>query len=65
MHIIIGKYDGYIRIIGRGFTVYVDSLPNFTSICNVIGVLSASFDDSIKDEDLLKEQIKLCLQSLD
>jgi len=61
MHIVIGKEDGYIRIIGQEFTTYVNTLYSFYRLIKALGVVSASFDTSISNDLLLVAQLQLQL----
>jgi hypothetical protein len=62
MYIVIGKQDGYIRIIGQGFTIFVDSLSSFHGIIKHLHVEQAGFDKSISNDKLLVEQLTSLLK---
>lgn len=57
MYIVVGKEDGYIRIIGQGFTVYVNNLHSFHRLIVALHVATITFDDSIREDTVLRNQL--------
>lgn len=63
MHIVIGKENGMIRIIGQGFTVYAKKASDVVSIIDHLSVRYIRFDNSANDDIQLKWEISSLLKA--